>query len=114
MLSKISVILFSLFVSSALPAADLVPDDIRYMLEDLYGPDKTNWPIIKQADLNKDGFTDWIAEKENCKGKEKCPVEIFVCIPGKKGKCSEYCYNEVKTHEMIKEKISAKKCEATC
>ena len=113
-LNRITVILFCIFLSPAIFAADPLPDDIRYMLEDLYGTNKNNWPRTEKKDLNNDGFPDWVAKRESCKGMKKCPIEIFICVPDKKGNCSEYCYNEVKTLEMIKAKIAGNKCEATC
>ena len=111
--------LFSLLVicSFSLPvsASEDVPDDIRYMLEDMYGANKEKWPKRRyKVDLNKDGFPDWVAKKKGCKLKEHCSAEIFICIPNKKGICSEYCYMEVKTLNNIEETLSIKKCESTC
>ena len=111
---RFAVILFFSLFSSALFAAEAIPDDIRYMLEDLYGANQKEWPATRKNDLNKDGFSDWVAKKENCSDKKKCPIEIFICVPDKQGNCSEYCYIEVKTLENIKENISGMKCEATC
>ena len=96
-------------------ASEDVPDDIRYMLEDMYGEIKEQWPKQRyKADLNKDGFSDWVVQKKDCKLKEHCPAEIFICIPDKKGECSEYCYMEVKTLKKIAETLSIQKCESTC
>ena len=111
--------LFSLFVicSFSLPvfASEDVPDDIRYMLEDMYGANKEEWPNPRyKVDLNKDGYLDWVAKKKGCKSKENCSAEIFICVPNEKGVCSEYCYIEVKTLKNIEETLSIKKCESTC
>lgn len=94
---------------------ETMPDDIRYMLEDMYGADKNEWPSPRyKEDLNNDGFHDWIAKNKNCESGKPCSAEIFICIPDKKGKCSEYCYIEVKTLENIEEKLPDMKCESTC
>lgn len=114
MFNRIATILFCSLLSSSIPAAEPLPDDIRYMLEDLYGPNKSEWPATRHTDLNKDGFMDWVAIKENCSNKKKCAIETFVCIPGKQGKCSAYCYREVKTLKNIAERLKTLKCESTC
>lgn len=101
-------------VSINASTSEQIPDDIRYMLEDLYGANKSEWPKTRTTDLNKDGFTDWVARKENCTGKDKCPIEIFVCVPNEKRVCSEYCYIEVKTLKNIAENLKTLKCESTC
>ena len=111
--------LFSLLViysfSLSISASENVPDDIRYMLEDMYGANEEHWPKLRyKIDLNKDGFSDWVAQKKGCKLKENCSAEIFICIPNIKGMCSEYCYMEVKTLKNIEETLSIKKCESTC
>jgi hypothetical protein len=100
---------------SAINAAELIPDDVRYMLEDLYGANKNEWPSPRyKKDLNNDGFFDWVAKKKSCKLKEHCPAEIFICLPDKTGKCVEYCYIEVKTLVNIENNIHKMKCESTC
>ena len=113
-----SFLLFS-FVSLSMSmvsvsANEQIPDDIRYMLEDMYGANKNDWPSIKKNDLNKDGSLDWVARNNNCKKKNNCAVEIFICIPDKSGQCSEYCYMEVKTLRNIAEELKTLKCESTC
>ena len=111
LLSLIVICFFSLPIS----ASEDVPDDIRYMLEDMYGANKEKWPTPRyKVDLNKDGFLDWVAEKKYCKLKEHCSAEVFICIPNKKGMCSEYCYMEVRTLKNIEETLSIRKCESTC
>lgn len=110
----INLLLITLFYSSV-NATEIIPDDVRYMLEDLYGANKAKWPSpIYQKDLNNDGFFDWVAEKKKCKIKESCPAEIFICLPDKTGKCVEYCYIEVKTLVNIENNIHKMKCESTC
>lgn len=107
--------ILTLLSSQLLAANEDVPDDIRYMLEDMYGAKKTEWPSPRyKKDLNKDGFTDWVAVKKGCQLKDACQAEIFICVPDKKGHCSEYCYNEVKTLKNIEETITTLKCESTC
>lgn len=102
-------------VSSVTFAQELIPDDIRYMLEDMYGANKSKWPSPRyQQDLNNDGFIDWVAVKKNCMLKEKCAAEVFICVPDKKGLCSEYCYIEVKSLENIEKELKKLKCESTC
>ncbi len=113
------VVLISLLVNavfiSQVDADEKMPDDIRYMLEDLYGANKKEWPSPRyKQDLNKDGFTDWVAIKKGCKLKNNCPAEVFICISDKKGLCSEYCYSEVRTLKGIEENIKDIKCESTC
>ena len=103
------------FLSLSISASEDVPDDIRYMLEDMYGANKEQWPNPRyKVDLNKDGFPDWVVKKKGCQLKEHCSAEIFICIPNNKGLCSEYCYMEVKTLKNIEETISTRKCESTC
>lgn len=96
-------------------SAEPVPDDIRYMLEDMYGENKNKWPSPRyQQDLNNDGRADWIVIKKGCLLKEKCAAELFICIPNKKGVCLEYCYMEVKNLVNVEDEIKKLKCESTC
>ena len=115
---RTSLILLSIVYLSLVTivtAAEKIPDDVRYMLEDMYGANKSEWPSPRyKQDLNKDGFSDWVAVKKNCALKEQCPAELFICIPDKKGMCSEYCYIEVKTLKNIEEDLKILKCESTC
>jgi len=91
-----------------------LPDDIRYMLEDMYGANKTQWPGMRsKRDINQDGFLDWVVSKK-CALNKKCSHELFICIPAKEGQCSEYCYIEVKTLDNIEKTIHSLKCESTC
>lgn len=104
-----------LFVPTPGSAKENIPDDIRYMLEDMYGANKNKWPSTRhKADINADGFTDWVIQKKSCSQDENCAAEIFICIPDKKGLCSEYCYIEVKTLNNVEELLKIKKCESTC
>ena len=118
MLRQLIFLLFIIVISfntSVVSAKEPLPDDVRYFLEDLYGGDTKKWPSPQyQRDLNQDGFNDWVAIKNNCKLKNKCPAEIFVCVPNEKGTCAEYCYMEVKTLVNIKENLKMLKCESTC
>ena len=92
-----------------------IPDDIRYMLEEMYGSVQQNWPVtFHTRDLNKDGFTDWIAVSKKCSDLENCAVEIFVCRPGSDKRCEEYCYLNVKTLKDIESRLQEMKCESTC
>lgn len=113
-----SLILLSivyLSLATLVTAAEKIPDDVRYMIEDMYGANKSEWPSPRyQQDLNNDGFSDWVAIKKNCLLKENCAAELFICIPNKKGICSEYCYIEVKTLKNVEESLKALKCESTC
>lgn len=114
---KLVILVFCFFSLnlSAVNASESLPDDVRYMLEDLYGANKSAWPAQRyKSDLNKDGFADWVVTKNNCASTEQCPADIFICVPDKKGGCSEYCYQDVKTLKNIKEQLSKLKCEATC
>ena len=96
-------------------AKEEVPDDIRYMLEDMYGENKKEWPSPRyQKDLNDDGFPDWVTIKKGCLLQEECAAEIFICISNKKGQCSEYCYMEVESLKNIEESMKTRKCESTC
>lgn len=96
-------------------ADEKIPDDVRYLLEDMYGENKNEWPSPRyKIDLNNDGFFDWVAIKKNCSLKNNCPAEIFICIPNKKGTCSEYCYIEVKSLMNLEEILKSRKCESTC
>lgn len=101
--------------SFSVVAEENIPGDVRYMLEDMYGADKNKWPAPRyKEDLNKDGFSDWIAIKKECSLKKDCPADIFICIPDKKGACSEYCYIEVKNLTHIQDSLKNIKCESTC
>jgi len=92
-----------------------IPDDVRYMLEDMYGSNKNEWPAFRyKKDLNKDGFFDWVITKENCSLKKDCPAELFICVPDEKGYCSEYCYSEVNSLINAEKNIESIKCESTC
>ena len=103
------------FIPTTLLANEDVPNDVRYMLEDMYGANKNEWPSIRyKTDINKDGFPDWIVKKKSCQPNRDCAAEIFICIPDKKGSCSEYCYIEVKTLNNVEEILQTKKCESTC
>jgi len=103
------------FSYSAVNAAEIISDDVRYMLEDLYGANKNDWPSSRyKKDLNNDGFYDWVAKKKSCESKEHCAAEIFICIPDKTGKCTEYCFLEVKTLMNIEKEIHQMKCESPC
>lgn len=109
----LSIAFFS--IPSIVLSSEAVPDDIRYMLEDMYGANKNKWPSPRyQQDLNNDGLADWIVIKKGCLLKEKCPAELFICIPNKKGMCSEYCYMEVKNLVNVEDKMKKLKCESTC
>lgn len=100
---------------STVNAAEKIPDDVRYMLEDMYGANKNEWPSpIYQIDINQDGFPDWLAIKKNCKLKNACAAELFICVADKKGVCYEYCYSEVKTMKNIEKTVKTLKCESTC
>lgn len=108
-------LLLSTIFYSAVNATENIPDDVRYMLEDLYGANKSKWPYpIYPKDLNGDDISDWVAKKKSCNSKENCPAEIFICLPDKTGKCAEYCYIEVKTLINIETNIHKMKCESTC
>ena len=113
---SLSLFLLAFFIAPAVVAAtDIVPDDIRYMLEDMYGANKKAWPAaISEKDLSNDGFPDWLVEKENCNTAKPCAAEIFICIPDKTGKCSGYCYLEVKNLKNIEDDLKYRKCESTC
>lgn len=114
-LYKFISIVILINISFIVSATEKIPNDVLYMLEDLYGADKNKWPSPRYStDLNKDGFLDWVAIKNNCKKNKNCPAEIFICVPDKKGSCSEYCYIEVKTLKNIEEDLKTLKCESTC
>ena len=103
-----------LFTPTIISANEGLPNDIRYMLEDMYGAKKSEWPSTRyKADLNEDGFPDWVTQKK-CHQDKDCAAEIFICMPNKNGVCSEYCYIEVKTLKNIEEILKTKKCESTC
>ena len=100
---------------SAFNEEEQLPDDIRYMLEDMYGADKKKWPASKfKKDLNHDSFFDWVVQKKSCLSKSDCPAELFICIPNIEGVCSEYCYMEIKSMNKLQEEIKSLKCESTC
>ena len=107
--------LLSLFLFPVMSfATEALPDDIRYMLEDMYGANKAVWPLIRNVkDINNDGFPDWVIQKNACKN-NSCSAELFICVPNNKGTCSEYCYMEVKSLVDIEEQIKHRKCESTC
>ena len=115
---RLFLILFCILnfsLSSIVVAKEDVPDDIRYMLEDMYGADKKEWPAPRyKIDLNKDGFIDWVVKNKNCKLKESCSAELFICVPNNKGLCSEYCYIEVTSLKNIEQQLKTQKCESTC
>lgn len=96
-------------------AADKIPDDVRYMLEDMYGADKSKWPASRFIkDLNNDGFDDWVAQNKKCQSTAGCPAELFLCVPDKQGKCSEYCYININKLNSLQLDLKKIKCESTC
>ena len=118
-LKSFSILFFSIFILMAfnLSAEEKIaklPDDIGYMLEDMYGADKSKWPQVKvEKDLNNDGYPDWLIQNK-CKDKKNCPVEIFLCVFDKTGKCKEYCYKNAKSLDDVDNAINAGKCESSC
>jgi hypothetical protein len=107
-----------LLLSSLTPASfadDKIPSDVRYMIEDLYGADKSKWPkTIFSRDVNADGMADWLVQQPGCKKGEQCLFEIFVCHKSEGGKCLEYCYIGSGTEADIQKNAAAQKCQATC
>ena len=92
-----------------------IPNDVLYMLEDMYGQDKKQWPQhIYPEDVDHDGLADWIAENKNCTSKKNCQADIFICIPDGEGKCSEYCYKEVKSLINLDTRLKEISCESSC
>jgi hypothetical protein len=109
---------FSLSVNAQAGEKDEVkkiPNDVSYMLEDMYGQDKQQWPnLFYNRDVNHDGLADWIAQKKSCATKKNCPADIFICISDGEGKCAEYCYKEVKTLINLEARLKKLKCESSC
>lgn len=111
----IFVVFMFIFATQLQAANEEVPDDIRYMLEDMYGADKKAWPSPRYStDLNKDGHADWVVVKKGCMSEQGCPAEIFLCLADEKGKCVEYCYSEVVNLKKFVPGISHIKCQSTC
>ena len=108
------LLLLLLLMFNAAQAEQKLPDDIQYMLFDMYGQVRTKWPVIRYStDLNVDGLADWVVQKKSCKGQD-CKAEIFLCVDNKQGGCSEYCYMEVDSLRNISKTIKTHKCESTC
>lgn len=114
-LSGITMLLGVFLMSSQGLAADTIPDDVRYIIEDIYGADRGQWPSpIYRDDLNNDGFADWVAQARGCQAPSQCPVELFLCKPNQAGQCVEYCYFQLSTIKEADKAISSGKCESAC
>ena len=92
-----------------------IPDDIRYMLEDIYGSEKNKWPKpVYSEDVNGDGLPDWLAQHPGCKSKGQCSVDLFLCSRAEGQHCKEYCYvGSAKQTELLRSATSLK-CQSTC
>lgn len=111
-----AVLAFGLFGLSCLSiAAEAIPRDVRYMLEDLYGSDQAKWPTpIYLQDVNHDGLPDWIAQQPGCKDKVNCLVDLFICKQGVAQSCVEYCYVGSGLLKELSSDPAKLKCQSTC
>ena len=92
-----------------------IPDDVRYMIEDIYGTDKSKWPKpIYSKDINADGMPDWLVQQPGCKQAGQCVLDTFICAKSEAGKCLEYCYTGGITQTEILNKSVELKCQSTC
>lgn len=92
-----------------------IPDDVRYMIEDLYGINKSKWPTTTyEQDVNGDQLSDWIAQQSTCTAKESCQVDLFICKKGTDTHCIEYCYAGSGELKKLLNKPNGLVCESTC
>lgn len=99
-------------LSQAEPA---IPDDVRYMIEDLYGIDRSKWPApILSQDINGDDLPDWVAQQPGCKTKGECTVDLFLCKKATGTQCKEHCYVGSGKLEALRNKPGGLVCESTC
>ena len=92
-----------------------IPNDVRYMLEDIYGTDRSKWPgEIYSQDINADGVADWLARQPGCNASNNCMVEVFLCAKSEGTKCTEYCYTGSNKLADIEKNIDSMKCQSTC
>ena len=113
---KTLLLLMVFYNTSAIGHADpAIPDGVRYMLEDLYGPDKSKWPApIFSEDINGDDLPDWIAQQRGCKTKDACTVELFICKKATGMHCIEHCYVGNGKLQALLNKPGGLVCESTC
>ena len=105
----------TLFLPSLAPAEEVIPDDVRYMIEDIYGMDKSKWPKpIYSKDINGDGRPDWLVQQPGCKQDGQCILDTFICAKSEGGKCIEYCYIGGATLMEIQNNTTELKCQSTC
>jgi len=102
-------------LAAASHSGEIIPNDVRYMLEDIYGTDQSSWPgEIYSQDINADGVADWLARQLGCAASSSCMVEVFLCAKTEGAKCVEYCYTGINKLADIEKGIAAMKCQSTC
>ncbi len=95
--------------------AEDLPDEVRWALEDLYGPDHDRWPLpLLRRDLNGDGIPELVAPTRDCTPLADCEVELFLCKQASGTTCAEYCYAGSGIFSVLRETAHRLRCEATC
>ncbi len=96
-------------------AAEDLPDEVRWALEDLYGPHRDRWPLpLLRRDLNGDGIPELVAPARDCAPLADCEVELFLCKQASGTTCVEYCYAGSGIFSVLRETADRLRCEATC
>jgi len=114
-LCQIALLIGLCYITILTHAEPAIPDGVRYMIEDLYGSDKSKWPApIFSQDVNGDDLPDWIAQQPGCKTKGDCSVELFVCKKATGTECKEYCYVGSGKLQTLSNKPGGLVCESTC
>ncbi len=110
-----SLIFLLLLIVPPCHTEENIPDDVRYMIEDIYGTDKSTWPKpIYSKDINADGLPDWLVQQPGCKQGGQCVLDTFICAKSAGGKCIEYCYTGGATLTEIQNNTAELKCQSTC
>lgn len=110
-----SLIFYMVHAGAAEPNYMELPDDIRYILEDMYGGDKNKWPKkVYAEDINGDGLMDWIAQVPECKKDTGCQVDLLLCNGRRKGKCSEFCLVGTGLLADMRRDVKKLICDSTC
>lgn len=109
----LSALLFCMATSAQ--TTQPIPDNVRYILEDLYGPEMASWPkYIYNQDINGDALSDWVAAQHTCMENTPCEVDLVLCKNAKGNSCSEYCYAGSGNLQTLLDKPGGPVCDSSC